>query len=472
MNGAETLGQATDLLEQASAVVERRLGGGLAGPTERAIARARARQSRGADHTLVALQGGTGSGKSSLFNALAKMDYSEVSEIRPTTSKATAFVWGDEASPLLEWIGVAPGASLQRDSVLEPDLEGFHGMVLVDLPDSDSTDPAHRGVADAVLPLADVLVWVTDPQKYADPGLLERYVPAALENPGRLSLVVLNQIDTLDQGSVGPVTESLRHLIEVEGLPEPLVLATSALTGQGVDQLREVLFGRRRGATAAVRWLAEELAAQAARLVHVTQLDESEPAWSGGAEPSDEHGLGDASGAGGPQSESGVPGPADANRFGRFEKVRLAAEWAVAQLTEAAISGESAKGMATVVMPELSLVHQVVTRFRDQVSVPLPPKWSKALVGAVASVVNVTTRLEEALGNLNLPPRPGWFSRTFQKAKTRQTWRRALRQVVSEAITPVIKRTLAEPASAVLEDQRFLATALAQVTQIAQDLRA
>ena len=59
------------------------------------------------EHTVVALAGSTGSGKSSLFNALSGGDHSPVGVRRPTTSKAHASVWGSEgAAPLVQWLGV------------------------------------------------------------------------------------------------------------------------------------------------------------------------------------------------------------------------------------------------------------------------------------------------------------------------------------------------------------------------------
>src|SRR5262245_34078370 len=59
------------------------------------------------DHTVVALAGGTGSGKSSLFNAICGLELSPTGLRRPMTSLAHACVWGlDGAGPLLDWLGV------------------------------------------------------------------------------------------------------------------------------------------------------------------------------------------------------------------------------------------------------------------------------------------------------------------------------------------------------------------------------
>ena len=71
-------------------------------------------------HTVVL--GATGSGKSSLFNALAGAEISAPGVRRPTTGTAHAAVWsenGDDRAALLDWLGVprrhlvaAPGVAL------------------------------------------------------------------------------------------------------------------------------------------------------------------------------------------------------------------------------------------------------------------------------------------------------------------------------------------------------------------------
>src|SRR5699024_5539370 len=44
----------------------------------------------GVDHTIVALAGGTGSGKSSTFNALSGLEFADVGVKRPTTARVNA----------------------------------------------------------------------------------------------------------------------------------------------------------------------------------------------------------------------------------------------------------------------------------------------------------------------------------------------------------------------------------------------
>src|SRR5690606_13236533 len=68
------------------------------------------RRELSAAHTVVALAGATGSGKSSLLNALTGVDVAEVAARRPTTSHPLAVLWSgtgvdsDAARPLLDWL--------------------------------------------------------------------------------------------------------------------------------------------------------------------------------------------------------------------------------------------------------------------------------------------------------------------------------------------------------------------------------
>src|SRR5207302_711781 len=88
--------------------------------------------------------------------------------------------------------------------------------------------------------LADLMVWVLDPQKYADASVHSRYL---MPMSGHSSVigVVLNQADRLSPEEAEDCAADLRRLLDSEGLPETRVLLTSALTGAGLDDLRQVL---------------------------------------------------------------------------------------------------------------------------------------------------------------------------------------------------------------------------------------
>ena len=207
------------------------------GAAQRATAvvdKVRERNSLVGGHTVVALAGATGSGKSSLFNALVGADIARVGQRRPTTSTPTAAVWGTEpAGALLDWLSVGT-----RHQVTEPgDLDG---LVLVDLPDFDSRESAHREEAQRILELVDVFVWVTDPQKYADAVLHDDYV-AVLRDYGAVTIVVLNQVDRLPSGGEEQIAADLARLLERDGLQQHEVIGTSTRTGVGLDALRSRL---------------------------------------------------------------------------------------------------------------------------------------------------------------------------------------------------------------------------------------
>lgn len=216
---------------------------------EGVLATVRARADLLDGHTVVALAGATGSGKSSLFNLLVGDEVSEIGPRRPTTSTAVAAVWGQEpVAELLDWLAVG-----RRHEVTEPDAArtpqqdvpgaSLDGLVLLDLPDVDSRALEHREVADRLLGRVDVFVWVTDPQKYADSRLHEDYL-RALHHHAEVMLVVLNQIDRLPgEEAIEAVTADLRGLLASGGVDGVPVLTTSARTTRGVDGLRERIAG-------------------------------------------------------------------------------------------------------------------------------------------------------------------------------------------------------------------------------------
>lgn len=200
------------------------------------LTRAGERLGLGVDLTVVALAGATGSGKSSLFNGLVGTDLAEVGVRRPTTSTARACVWGSAAaSPLLDWLRV-PHRHQESEDALK-------GLVLLDLPDHDSTEVEHRLEVDRLVELVDLFVWVVDPQKYADAALHDGYLrPLAAHVP--VTLLVLNQVDLLSPEERRRCLSDLARLVEADGMKKLTILATSARTGEGLDELRSVIHKR------------------------------------------------------------------------------------------------------------------------------------------------------------------------------------------------------------------------------------
>lgn len=206
------------------------------------IERAETRRQLSADHVVVGLFGATGSGKSSLFNALVGADVAQTGVIRPTTTKTVAAIWQLEgADALLDWLDVSErhvldSQVLGNDSKKSQDLSG--GLILLDLPDMDSTATDHHQIASRLAGKVDFLVWVLDPQKYADASIHHGYLSELTGQRGNL-LVVLNQVDTIADRDREPVTTSLRTLLDGEGIGQVPIILASARSGEGLDAVRE-----------------------------------------------------------------------------------------------------------------------------------------------------------------------------------------------------------------------------------------
>ncbi|MCB0906707.1 MAG: 50S ribosome-binding GTPase [Nocardioidaceae bacterium] len=233
-------------LEAAVAASRGRLDDELLDEAATIVDRAAGRLRLSADHTVVAIAGATGSGKSSTFNALTGLDLSSVGVRRPTTSWATACVWGQEgADELLEWLGIAPRHQTMRDSMLDSGLvdSAMQGVVLLDLPDHDSTEMSHHLEVDRLVVLADLMVWVLDPQKYADAAVHDRYLAPYADHQD-VMVVVLNHIDTVAPEKRGDMVADVKRVLHGDGLDRVPVIPISARYGDGVEELRKEITGR------------------------------------------------------------------------------------------------------------------------------------------------------------------------------------------------------------------------------------
>ena len=235
------------------------------------------------EHTVIGFFGATGSGKSTLFNAIAGQNIALSAPTRPTTSTVQAAIWEAEGSEeLLDWLGIdkrvypqtralaaegeatdgngAGGGVAAPNAVTEPAPGLFNrirravggrgemrtrtgGLILLDMPDFDSVTTTNRDLAARMMRYVDVLVWVVDPQKYAD-AVIHRDFMVPLAASGAQALCVLNQADKLAPAEVPAVLASLTRLLQAEGTEAHLLappLAVSARTGEGVDALRDLL---------------------------------------------------------------------------------------------------------------------------------------------------------------------------------------------------------------------------------------
>ncbi len=172
------------------------------------------------DVAVVALAGGTGSGKSSLFNQLLDSDAAEVGGVRPTTSKPLISVprgRSNEIAGYLRWF--EPADRSNHDHPV--------GVVLIDLPDTDSVETDHRLVVENLLPRVDAVVWVVDVEKYRDDSLHRGFLRRYAEHGDRF-IFALNQVDRLPAAEVEPVAADFRKALIEDGFSDPALFPVAA----------------------------------------------------------------------------------------------------------------------------------------------------------------------------------------------------------------------------------------------------
>lgn len=366
-----------------------------------------------ADHTVVALGGATGSGKSSTFNALVGLELASVGVRRPTTSWATACTWGvNGAGELLEWLGIPPRHQVVRDSMLDTGREAqeLEGLVLLDLPDHDSTEVAHHLEVDRLVRLADMLVWVLDPQKYADAAIHDRFLkPLAAHKD--VMMIVLNHIDEVPVDRRAGVLADLRRLLDADGLDGITLVATSARDNIGIDELRQAIVARVKGKAATRNRIATDIKQTAAELTAV----------SGDAAPPklterDQADLRDAI-----ADAAGVPIVVDAVHKATMIRARRATGWPVTSWLsklrpdplkrlhlDLGTSGRDLVAQARSSLPganqiQNARVESAVRDLADKLSSGLSRPWATAMRRAsVAGLPDLQDRLDRAVGSVDL----------------------------------------------------------------------
>ncbi|WP_235737852.1 GTPase [Nocardioides alcanivorans] len=418
--GGSDLGPRVAGLETAVGHARGRLDDELVESAEEMVERTLARLRLSAEHTVIAIAGATGSGKSSTFNAVTGLELSAVGVRRPTTSWATACVWGDDgAGELLEYLGIPARHQTTRDSIVDTGKEDrrFHGTVLLDLPDHDSTELSHHLEVDRLVKLADVLVWIVDPQKYADAALHERYL-RKLARHASVMVVALNHIDTVPLEQRDAMLADVRRLMDNDGLSEVPVLAISARFGDGMDELKDELAARVASKKATRTRLEADIRAAAGALAAESgtgrpqappreRLDELETAFADAA---------------------GVPVVVEAVADSTRVRARRATGWPLTSWVSRLrtdplkklhldLGGDAKEISGTRVrVPEVGPVQgaridSAVRSLADEVSALMTPPWRTSIRAAATSRSDeVTSELDRALSSVDLGARglPWW----------------------------------------------------------------
>ena len=211
---------------------------------------------RSLDAPLLAVVGGsTGAGKSTLVNALVGHPVTRSGAIRPTTRQPILLHHPQDA----EWFTtprVLPHLSRTRGRLADPDPAASGSLVLVaepalpaglallDAPDIDSVADENRRLAGQLLSAADLWVFVTTANRYADAVPWELLLDAAARD-----ITVAVVLDRVPDGVQAEVGADLRGMLERQGLgaAQLFVVTEAALGAEGmlpdgaVDRLRDWL---------------------------------------------------------------------------------------------------------------------------------------------------------------------------------------------------------------------------------------
>lgn len=219
---------------------------------------------RSLDAPLLAVVGGsTGAGKSTLVNALAGHPVTRSGAIRPTTRQPillhhpadAAWFEGERVLPGLSRIrgtvsteavpasrtGPAPDQAPVTSLVLVADSAVPQGIALLDAPDVDSISDDNRRLAGQLLAAADLWVFVTTANRYADAVPWKLLLDAASRD-----ILVAVVLDRVPAEAEAEVSADLRTLLGREGLgqaglfivPEAVLDPLGMLPPAAVEPLR------------------------------------------------------------------------------------------------------------------------------------------------------------------------------------------------------------------------------------------
>jgi len=341
-------------------------------PAHKALDAVAQRLALGVDHTVIALFGGTGSGKSSLFNALTQLNFADVGARRPTTSRAAARPRGAGARPPpgLPW-GV-PRPPVRRDSILDAEDQGsMSGLVLLDVPDYDSVTTEHSLQVDRLVPLADILVWVVDPQKYADAALHDGYL-RGLGARQEDMLVLVNQVDTLPESGLASLLDDVGSLLKEDGLSRVQVLPVSAVRGDNLDVVRDLLRQRVARESNAARTASAELDAITRRLRPTV-------------------------------AKGKVELNADLTEDTTKVLLQASGAQAVEDSVRASLSKVLPRALARPEPPSRTAVASAHSTWVHRTSQGLPPAWARSMESSVVPPETLTGQTAEAVGSVPLP---------------------------------------------------------------------